>query len=157
MPGRATARCREKGGFRLSLFGAQPLKDLEAIVREHGRRRVDLLEVDRSLLLSKATVKVPHGGGKRTSIGSLEHESYPLSVQAAFADGSSVDVTPLCTFSSLDASVVTLDAAGGVTAVGIGGAAMIVRFRAEPVLAQIIVAREGASPCVRKSGCYWGD
>ncbi|MCI0360497.1 MAG: DUF1553 domain-containing protein [Planctomycetaceae bacterium] len=172
-----------KGGLRLSLFGAQPLADHAALVREHGGRRIDLLEVDRSLLLLKATAKVPHGGGKRTSAGSLEYDilrnwiaatapaddieksrltklevtpreqeaksgaSYPLKVQATFADGTSEDVTPLATFSSLDAGVASVDAAGQVAAQGVGDAAIIVRFRAEPVMSQVIVAREG-SPSV---------
>jgi hypothetical protein len=171
-----------KGGFRLSLFGAQPGNDHESIVRQHGGRRVDLLEVDRSLLLLKATAKLPHGGGKRTSVGSLEYEilrkwlaagapaddfetsrlakldvtpreqaakggeRYSLVVQATFADGTSEDVTALCTFSSLDSGVAAVDAAGQVTAGGVGDAAIIVRFRAEPVMSQVLVAREGGPP-----------
>jgi hypothetical protein len=173
-----------KGGFRLSLFGAQPGNDHKAIVREHGGRRVDLLEVDRSLLLQKATAKIPHGGGKRTSPGSLEFQilrnwlaagapaddikksrltklevtpreqeanvglCYPLSVQATFADGSQEDVTALCTFSSLDAGVAAIDEAGRVETKGVGDAAIIVRFRAEPVMSQVLVAREGSSGAV---------
>ena len=170
-----------KGGFRLSLFGAQPDNDHEAISREHGGRRIDLLEVDRSLLLLKATAKVPHGGGKRTSVGSLEFEilrkwlaagaplddfeksrlaklevtpreqsarrgeGYALRVQGTFADGTSEDVTPLCTFTSLDQGVATVDAAGQVFPGGVGDAAIIVRFRAEPVMSQVLVAREAVS------------
>lgn len=171
-----------KGGFRLSLFGARPGSDHESIVREHGGRRIDLLAVDRSLLLLKATAKLPHGGGKRTSAGSLEHEilrnwiaagapadefeqsrltklevtpggqegtigaSYSLRVQATFADGTLEDVTPLCTFTSLDAGVAAVDGAGRVTAQGVGEAPIIARFRAEPAMSRVIVARKSDRP-----------
>ena len=71
-------------------------------------------------------------------------ESYQLRVQAAFADGSTEDVTALCTFSSLDEGVAAVDAAGRVETTGVGDTALIVRFRAEPAMSLVTVAREAS-------------
>ncbi len=54
-----------KGGFRLSLFGYDPDKDFEAIVREGAGRRINATDPDASLLLLKATGQVAHGGLRR--------------------------------------------------------------------------------------------
>jgi hypothetical protein len=54
-----------KGGFRLSLFGYDPDKDFEAIVRDGAGRRLDAANPDASLLLLKATGQVNHGGLRR--------------------------------------------------------------------------------------------
>ncbi len=63
-----------QNGFRLSLFGAQPALDFERLTREFGARRLDLQEPDRSLILLKATGQAPHGGGKRTEVGSSDYQ-----------------------------------------------------------------------------------
>src|SRR5262249_45498653 len=54
-----------KNGFRLSLRGYDPPLDLFTLTREAQARRLDPLEPDASLLLRKATARVPHGGGRR--------------------------------------------------------------------------------------------
>ena len=54
-----------KGGLRLSLFGSEPARDHLALTRGGGGRRVNTTEPDKSLLLLKATGRVPHVGGKR--------------------------------------------------------------------------------------------
>ncbi|MFO0931028.1 MAG: DUF1549 domain-containing protein, partial [Gemmataceae bacterium] len=54
-----------KGGLQLSLFGYDPAKDHQALVRDASGRRLDLANPDRSLLLLKATGQVPHGGFTR--------------------------------------------------------------------------------------------
>src|SRR5262245_17075977 len=59
-----------QNGFRLSLFGAQPALDFERLTREVMGRRLNPLDPDRSLILLKATGQAPHGGGKRTEVGS---------------------------------------------------------------------------------------
>ncbi len=51
-----------RGGFHLSLFGGNALKDFETIVHELGGRRVNLARPDESLLLTKPTGIVSHGG-----------------------------------------------------------------------------------------------
>src|SRR6476646_3195056 len=65
---------RGQNGFRLSLFGADPLADRERLLREAGGRRIDLPDPDASLLLQKASGRVAHGGGTRAAVGSWEYE-----------------------------------------------------------------------------------
>ncbi|MGE3314603.1 MAG: DUF1549 domain-containing protein, partial [Planctomycetaceae bacterium] len=54
-----------KGGFKLSLRGEDPEFDFEALTRDQGGRRTNSLDPDRSLLLLKPTMQVPHEGGRR--------------------------------------------------------------------------------------------
>lgn len=54
-----------KGGFVLSVFGFEPKKDHFAITRDRQQRRINTIDPDHSLFLEKATLAVPHGGGKR--------------------------------------------------------------------------------------------
>src|SRR5438309_10831176 len=63
-----------QNGFRLSLFGADPALDHERLLRELGGRRLDRLDPEASLLLLKATARVPHQGGRRMHAGSPEYE-----------------------------------------------------------------------------------
>lgn len=171
-----------QGGFRLSMFGADPAGDYERITREFAGRRVNLIEPAASLLLVKATGGVPHGGGRRVSVGSadyqvllawvadgagadelepsrltalriapIEHlagsgESYALQVTAEFADGRTEDVTGLCSYESLDKSVAAVNAAGIVTATGVGDAGLLVRYRSQPAAARIVVPNPRSQP-----------
>src|SRR5262245_13275366 len=52
-----------KGGFKLSLRGEDWAKDLGALVHNQLGRRVNLIEPEESLILQKATGRVPHEGG----------------------------------------------------------------------------------------------
>src|SRR5262245_18318506 len=63
-----------KGGFKLSLHGENPAFDHLVLTRESVGRRVNLLDPDSSLLILKATGRVPHEGGVRFAFGSAEHE-----------------------------------------------------------------------------------
>ncbi|MGZ8919609.1 MAG: DUF1553 domain-containing protein [Limisphaerales bacterium] len=54
-----------QNGFRLSLLGFEPVEDFEHIVKEARGRRLFPAAPERSLLLTKATAQLPHGGGKR--------------------------------------------------------------------------------------------
>jgi hypothetical protein len=54
-----------QNGFALSLLGFEPKEDFEHLVKEGRGRRLFPASPDRSLLLTKATAKVPHGGGHR--------------------------------------------------------------------------------------------
>ncbi len=56
-----------QGGFRLSLFGTDPRADWESITREFEGRRIERGAPAHSLLLRKATLAIPHGGGRRFS------------------------------------------------------------------------------------------
>jgi hypothetical protein len=53
-----------QNGFKLSLFGFDPAADHEAIVREGRGRRVFPADPERSLILTKPSGRVPHGGGR---------------------------------------------------------------------------------------------
>ena len=59
-----------RNGFQLSLFGFEPAEDYERLVLEGRGRRVFFADPDRSLLLLKASGRVPHGGGVRLATGS---------------------------------------------------------------------------------------
>src|SRR5262245_44422673 len=62
-----------KGGFKLSLRGDDPAFDLAAMTRGMHARRTDSLRPDESLILRKATGRVPHEGGPRFSVDSAEY------------------------------------------------------------------------------------
>jgi len=75
-------------------------------------------------------------------------ETYRLKVEATFAEGATEDVTAYCSFASLDAGSATVDGTGQVTARTVGEAALIVRYRAQPAMARVLVpaANERPSP-----------
>ena len=56
---------RGQNGFQLSLFGFDPDFDYHSVATEDRGRRVFPTSAESSLLLQKATAKMPHGGGKR--------------------------------------------------------------------------------------------
>src|SRR5215208_6451590 len=56
---------RGKDGFRLSLFGFDADGDHHRLTRELPGRRINLSLPEESLLIEKATGKVPHTGGQR--------------------------------------------------------------------------------------------
>jgi hypothetical protein len=68
-------------------------------------------------------------------------ETFTLRVDARFADGSTEDVTRYCSFQSLDSQVAVVDASGKVQGKGVGDAAIIVRYRANPAMARVLVPR----------------
>ena len=59
-----------QNGFRLSLFGYEPKADYEMITCEEDSRRIDLEDPEKSLLLTKPTFEVAHGGGQVLQKGS---------------------------------------------------------------------------------------
>jgi hypothetical protein len=64
-----------QNGFKLSLFGFDIDFDYEAITQEGRGRRVFGTAAENSLLLLKATGRVPHGGGRRIEPGSEAFET----------------------------------------------------------------------------------
>src|SRR5437867_4047577 len=66
---------RGKAGFKLSLFGYEPDIDYNAILNADGGRRVDLKNPGQSLILKKPTFQIPHGGGVRFNMDSLEYSA----------------------------------------------------------------------------------
>ena len=73
---------RGKDGFRLSLFGFDPLGDYQRITREIGIRRINLALPDQSLLLLKATGAVQHSWGKKVEPGSKHYQTILAWLQA---------------------------------------------------------------------------
>lgn len=59
-----------QNGFRLSLLGFEPTEDFEYLLKEGRGRRIFPAAPDKSLLLTKAVGKSPHGGGARFTEGS---------------------------------------------------------------------------------------
>ncbi len=54
-----------RGGFRLSLWGADPGQDYERIVHELEGRRINLAKPQASLIVEKPTEQITHEGGLR--------------------------------------------------------------------------------------------
>ena len=67
--GKATGQ----NGFRLSLLGFEPELDYAALLQEGRGRRMSVSSPDQSLLLIKATGRMPHGGGKRLEVESDDY------------------------------------------------------------------------------------
>lgn len=63
-----------KNGLKLSLRGYDPQADYDALTREATARRVSLADPASSLFLLKPTLTIPHGGGKRIDVDSLEYQ-----------------------------------------------------------------------------------
>src|SRR5579883_2609393 len=63
-----------KNGFKLSLRGQDPGFDFDALTRDTLGRRTDRLHPEDSLILAKATGRVPHEGGKRFDAESQEYQ-----------------------------------------------------------------------------------
>ena len=64
-----------QNGFQLSLLGFEPQDDYEHLVKEDRGRRLFPAAPEHSLLLMKASGKMPHGGGVRVPTDS---ENYSL-------------------------------------------------------------------------------
>lgn len=62
-----------QNGFRLSLLGFEPTEDYEHLVKEARGRRLFPAAPARSLLLTKGSAQLPHGGGKRLEPGSDDY------------------------------------------------------------------------------------
>ncbi len=74
-----TSGCHGKAegqnGFKLSVFGFEPEADFAALTKEHRGRRVRKTIPEASLLLTKASGGVPHGGGIRLRKGSGDYRT----------------------------------------------------------------------------------
>jgi hypothetical protein len=64
-----------QNGFKLSVFGFDPSQDYDALTKEGRGRRVFAAAPLRSLLLTKASGGLPHGGGIRFSPDSREYRT----------------------------------------------------------------------------------
>jgi hypothetical protein len=62
-----------QNGFKLSLLGFEPEVDFTSLVKEARGRRLFPAAPEQSLLLTKASGQIAHGGGKRLDAGSDEY------------------------------------------------------------------------------------
>lgn len=63
-----------QNGFKLSVFGFDPVADYQALVMEGRGRRVFPSNPDLSLLLRKASAQMPHGGGRKIAVDTLPYQ-----------------------------------------------------------------------------------
>ena len=78
--------CHGKGlgqnGFKLSLRGYDPDTDHKALVREFAGRRVDTVEPEKSILITKPAGQSPHEGGRLFGTASREYATLLAWVKA---------------------------------------------------------------------------
>ncbi|MBS0266038.1 MAG: DUF1553 domain-containing protein [Planctomycetes bacterium] len=90
-----TSGCHGKAegqnGFKLSIFGFDPEADHAALTQEGRGRRVVSTVPERSLLLAKASGRVPHGGGVRIFRGTDEYRTLADWIAAGCPFGSTSD------------------------------------------------------------------
>jgi hypothetical protein len=80
--GACHGKARGQNGFALSLLGFDSDFDFDAIAHEARGRRVFPASPEDSLLLRKATARIPHGGGPRLTRGSPFYETLRLWIAA---------------------------------------------------------------------------
>jgi hypothetical protein len=80
-----------QNGFKLSVFGFDPVADYAALTQESRGRRIVPVVPDQSLLLSKSSGKVPHGGGIRLARGSEDYRTLHDWIVAGLPFGSAAD------------------------------------------------------------------
>jgi hypothetical protein len=80
-----------QNGFKLSVFGFDPAADHAALTQESRGRRIVPVVPDQSLLLSKASGKVPHGGGIRLARNSDDYRTLRDWIVAGLPFGSADD------------------------------------------------------------------
>ena len=71
-----------KNGFRLSLFGYDPERDINALTRDNLGRRIDPVRPEQSLLMLKATGAVLHDGGARFGKDSWQYQAFREWIEA---------------------------------------------------------------------------
>ena len=64
-----------QSGFKLSLFGYDPDGDFEAVVNHSDGRRIDRTQPNRSLVVTKPTFEISHGGGHLIQRESLDYQT----------------------------------------------------------------------------------
>jgi hypothetical protein len=80
-----------QNGFRLSLLGFDAEFDYMTLVKESRGRRLLPSAPDQSLFLQKAAGVVPHGGGKKTEVGSEEYKVLRRWIATGMPYGQSTD------------------------------------------------------------------
>ncbi|MEY3174670.1 MAG: hypothetical protein RLZZ436_2584 [Planctomycetota bacterium] len=87
-----------QNGFQLSLLGFEPAEDYEHLVKEARGRRLFAAVPENSLLLLKASGRVPHGGGRRMP----EDSPAWLTIRDWIRQGAAWDASTAPTLQSLE-------------------------------------------------------
>jgi hypothetical protein len=121
--GACHGKAEGKNGFKLSVFGFDPLGDHEALVMESRGRRVFPEAPDNSLMLLKAAGKIAHGGRRRMTVDSLHYRRLRrwIAEGARYSTGAgavtAIEVEPKQQILGFDGTqqlrVTAIDAAGG--------------------------------------------
>ena len=82
-----------QNGFRLSLLGFDPTFDYDNLLKEGRGRRVFPAAPDASLLLTKASGAVAHGGGKKMDAGGEEYKIVRRWIASGMPYGEPTDPT----------------------------------------------------------------
>ena len=82
-----------QNGFQLSLLGFEPWNDYDRLLREGRGRRISLPAPESSLMITKATGEIPHGGGARIDVGSPDYERLIRWIEMGTPYGSEQDPT----------------------------------------------------------------
>ena len=80
-----------KGGFKLSLRGYDPDSDFRTLTRQARGRRIVPSDPGRSLVLTKPSGAIPHKGGLRFDVDSIEHRVIAEWIAAGHPAPSDVD------------------------------------------------------------------
>lgn len=80
-----------QNGFKLSLLGFEPEEDYEHIVKEARGRRLFPAAPEQSLLLTKGTAQLPHGGGKKLDPESEDYQDLVRWIREGMPYGSPDD------------------------------------------------------------------
>lgn len=82
-----------QNGFSLSLLGFEPEEDFEFLVKESRGRRIVLSAPESSLLLMKASGRMPHGGGSKLKSDSPHYRIVHRWIEQATPFGAKNDPT----------------------------------------------------------------
>lgn len=82
-----------QNGFKLSLLGFYPKDDYEFLRKESRGRRIFPAVPSESLLLTKATGRTPHGGGRRMDVGNYEYRMLTRWIEQGMPYGNPEDAT----------------------------------------------------------------
>jgi hypothetical protein len=80
-----------QNGFKLSVFGFDPVADHAALTKEARGRRVFPAAPEQSLILKKISGEMPHGGGVRIRKGSEDYETIRAWIAAGTPFGNATD------------------------------------------------------------------
>ena len=86
---------RGQNGFRLSVFGFDPLGDHFRLTRQFIGRRINLAEPRESLILTKPSGEVAHGGGQRFKAGDRLYATIERWIEAGASLEKSNPIVPI--------------------------------------------------------------